>query len=32
MLSNNFKEAEKKISLSESMFGRLGAPSLAMAQ
>jgi hypothetical protein len=32
MLKGNFKEAEKNTTLSESMFVRLGAPSLAMAQ
>jgi hypothetical protein len=32
MLKGNFREAEKKMTLSESMFVRIGAPSLAMAQ
>jgi tetratricopeptide (TPR) repeat protein len=32
MLQGNFREAEKNTALSESMFVRIGAPPLAMAQ
>jgi hypothetical protein len=32
MLQGNFREAERNTNLSESIFIRTGAPSLAMAQ